>query len=107
MCKGKIDWGQEFAFLSQLSLKKLIIKSAEPKDNVIKTSAKVTRRVTRHKRNHKTPGHSFGENPSIQIYLKGLEAFEISQSPDNYASNSQLEHLKKMGISKSHDDLRV
>jgi len=34
-----------------------------------------------------------------------LEAFKTSQSSNNYASNSQLEHLKKMGISKSHDKL--
>jgi len=36
-----------------------------------------------------------------------LEAFKTSQSPHNYASNNQLEHLKKMGISKSHDDLSI
>jgi len=34
-----------------------LIKSAEPKNNVIKTSAKATRRVTRHKRNQKMPSH--------------------------------------------------
>jgi len=47
---------------------KLIIKSADSNDNVIKTSAKVTRLVmrpvTRHKRNHRTPGHDKVKTPS-------------------------------------------
>jgi len=54
---------------------KLIIKSADPKDNVIKTSAS-------HKTSHKTYEKSHdalaqpGETPRTEIYLKILEAFE-------------------------------
>jgi len=54
-----------------------------------------------------TTSHDQVKTRVPKIYLMVLETFEISQSPDNYASSNQLEHLKKMGISKSHDDLRV
>ena len=35
-----------------------------------------------------------GETPSTDDYLKVLDVFKISQSPDDSTSNSQLEHLK-------------
>ena len=54
-----------------------------------------------------TTSHNQVKTRVPKIYLMVLEAFKTSQSPNNYASNNQLEHLKKMGISKSHDDLWV
>jgi len=81
------------------SQSKPIIKSADLKDNVSQ--------VTRHKQNHMTTSHDQVKTQVPKIHLMILETFKISQSPDNYASSNQLEHLKKMGISKSHDDLRV
>ena len=52
------------------------MKLAEPKNDVIKTSAKATKRVTRHKRNHKTPSHDLVKTREPKFYLMVLEAFE-------------------------------
>ena len=84
------------------SQSKPIIKSVDLKDNIIKTSAKL-----QDKRNHITTIHDQVKTRVPKIDLMVLETFKISQSPDNHASSNQLEHLKKMGISKSHDDLGV
>ena len=46
-------------------------------------------------------------NPEHRDLPEGAGSLQISQSLDNYVSNSQPEHLKKMGISKSHDDVWV
>ena len=54
-----------------------------------------------------TTSHDQVKTRVPKIYLMVLRAFKISQSPNNYANNNQLEHLKNMGISKSHDDLGV
>ena len=93
------------------SQSKLIVKSADltengyprtltsshPSGNVTKTSAEVTRRAvaitwcgSRSEKDDETKG----ENPSTDNHLKVLEIFEISQSPGDSISNSQLEHLK-------------
>ena len=49
------------SLLSQLSLKITLLKQ-------------VTRRVTRHKRNHKTPSHDLVKTRVPKFYLKVLEA---------------------------------
>jgi len=85
---------------------KRIVKSADPKTTSLKRQQN-HKTVTRHKRNHVTTSHDQVKTRAPKIYLMVLEAFKISQSPDNYASNNQLDYLKKMGISKSHDDLWV
>jgi len=78
------------------SQSKLVIRSAEltensyprtltsshPSDNVIKTSAEVTRQAVEITWCWSRPGNNDGtnrENPSTDNYLKVLEAFEISQ----------------------------
>jgi len=58
------------------------LTSSHPSDNVIKTSAEVTRQAV------ETDGTE-GEIPSTDKHLKVLEAFEISQSPGDPTSNSQ------------------
>ena len=88
------------SLLSQLILKKTSLKRQQSHKTSDRTGHKTQAK------SHDAWSRS-GENPSTKIYLKILETFKISQSPNNYASNSQLEHLKKMGISKSHDPLRV
>ena len=90
------------SLLSQLILKKTSLK----RQQVTRLNHKT---VTRHKRNHMTTSH---DQMKTRVglpknYLMVLRAFKISQSPNNYANNNQLEHLKNMGISKSHDDLGV
>jgi len=93
------------------SQSKLIIKSADltedgysrtltssrPSDNVIKTSAEVTRQAAEITWSWSRLGNDDRieeETPSTDDYLKVLEVFEISQSPDDSISNSQLEQLK-------------
>jgi len=93
------------------SQSKLIIKSADltengyprtltsshPSDNVIKTSAEVTRQAAETTWGWSRLGNDHGterENSSTGKHLKVLEAFETSQSPGDSISNSQLEHLK-------------
>ena len=88
------------SLLSQLILKKTSVK----RQQVTRLNHKT---VTRHKRNHMTTSHDQVKTRVPKNYLMVLKAFKISQSPISYANNNQLEHLKKMGISKSHDDLGV
>ena len=100
---GQIQKGitaNQNSLLSQLILKEISLK----RQQVTRLNHKT---VTRHKRNHKTTSHDQVKTRVPKNYLMVLKAFKISQSANNYLSNNQLEHLKKMGISKSHDDLLV
>ena len=87
------------------SQSKLVIKSADltensyprtltssrPSDNVIKTSAEITRQaeITWCWSRPGNDDGTKGENPSTNKHLKVLEVFEISQSPGDSISNSQ------------------
>jgi len=75
--------------------------------NVSKITRLNHKTVTTHKRNHMTISHDQVKTRVPKNYLMVLEALKTSQSPNNYAINNRLEHLKKMRISKSHDDLWV
>ena len=71
------------------------LTSGHPSDNVIKTSAEVTRQAAEITWGWSRLGNDdgiAGENPSTEKHLKVLEAFEISQSPGDSISNSQLDH---------------
>ena len=73
------------------------LTSSHPSDNVIKTSAEVTRQaveITCGWSRLGNDGGREGENPSTDKHLKILGVFETSQSPGDPIYNSQLEHLK-------------
>ena len=106
LLKTPQPWNSQNKFKRSCSQSKRIIKSVDPKTTSLKRPQN-HKTVTRHKRNHMTTSRDQEKTRAPKIYLMVLEAFKISQSPDNYASNNQLDYLKKMGISKSHDDLWV